>query len=183
MRLTRIDLDRIAAAAVRDERSVAADGVPLPTRMDGVLLRRVRGIHDHRGSLTPLVDRADPFWAEPVVHAYAIAIRPGRIKGWGLHERQADRDYIARGSVRTVLFDVRPGSATRGEFAVFFFAPETPGLLRIPSGVWHAHQNWGSDEALIINFPTRLYDPDNPDKQRIDPHSGVIPFDWSLKDG
>ena len=32
------------------------------------------------------------------------------------------------------------------------------------------------------DFPTRPYDRDNPDKYRIDPWSGEIPFDWTLKD-
>lgn len=176
-----VDLDRVAAAAARDKQSVLASGTLLPTRMEGVVLRRLSGIHDHRGSVLPVFDPADPFWAEPVVHFYACSIRPGRIKGWGRHERSIDRYYVARGSVRVVLFDPREG-ATQGEFAEFYFTPETPGLLRIPTGVWHAPQNWGSDDALIINFPTVRYDPKYPDKQRIDPHSGVIPFDWSLRD-
>jgi hypothetical protein len=34
-----------------------------------------------------------------------------------------------------------------------------------------------------MNFPTRAYDAAAPDKFRIDPHSGAIPFDWSLPDG
>ena len=37
--------------------------------------------------------------------------------------------------------------------------------------------------ALDPNFPTRPYDADAPDKYRVDPHSGTIPFDWELRDG
>jgi dTDP-4-dehydrorhamnose 3,5-epimerase len=176
------DFEALQRAAVKDRPTVDAKGELLAPAMEGVLVRRLGGIHDDRGGLTPIIDPADPFWSEPVVHCYLIRIRPGRIKGWGLHERQADRDCVTTGSVRSVLFDARPHSPTRGEFAVFFFTPQTPGLLRIPPGVWHAHQNWGSDEALILNFPTARFDPQHPDKQRIDPHSGVIPFDWSLRD-
>ena len=35
----------------------------------------------------------------------------------------------------------------------------------------------------IVNFPTVAYTPDAPDKHKIDPHSGVIRFDWTLRDG
>ena len=49
-------------------------------------------------------------------------------------------------------------------------------------GVWHADQNTGDVDAAILNFPTRAYDREDPDKHRIDPHSGEIPFDWSLRD-
>jgi dTDP-4-dehydrorhamnose 3,5-epimerase-like enzyme len=56
-------------------------------------------------------------------------------------------------------------------------------MLRIPTGVWHANQNWGDTDALFINFPTEPHSYESPDKYRIDPHDGTIPFDWSLPDG
>jgi dTDP-4-dehydrorhamnose 3,5-epimerase-like enzyme len=60
---------------------------------------------------------------------------------------------------------------------------EAPSLLAIPPGVWRADQNRADDDALIVNFRTRPYDPTSPGKYRLDPHSGEIPFDWSLPDG
>jgi dTDP-4-dehydrorhamnose 3,5-epimerase-like enzyme len=57
-----------------------------------------------------------------------------------------------------------------------------PGLLRIPTGVWHADQNWGDFEVMAVNFPTVAYDPEHPDKYRIDVNSGEIPFDFTLRD-
>jgi hypothetical protein len=50
-------------------------------------------------------------------------------------------------------------------------------------GACGTRQNWGETDARVLNFPTRPYDPAKPDKLRIDPHSGVIPFDWELRDG
>jgi dTDP-4-dehydrorhamnose 3,5-epimerase len=35
----------------------------------------------------------------------------------------------------------------------------------------------------VINLPTRPFDRANPDKYRVDPHSGAIPFDFGLRDG
>ena len=138
---------------------------------------------DHRGALIPFMDARKSFWSEPVVYAYCFSIRPGRIKGWGMHEHQTDRYFVVRGHVRVALFDGREGAPTGGAHHEVYFTPETPGVVCIPPGVWHADQNWGTSDALIINFPTRPYDPDDPDKHRIDPHEGVIPFDWSLRDG
>jgi dTDP-4-dehydrorhamnose 3,5-epimerase len=149
--------------------------------IDGVVLLRLSTHVDHRGSLTPIM--GDPgFWAEPVVHAYRITIEPGRIKGWGLHRQQTDRYFLAQGSVRVVVYDGRVGSPSHERFDQFYFDERTPSLLRIPPGVWHADQNVGEHEVAIVNFPTRAYDPEQPDKFRIDPHSGEIPFDWALRD-
>ena len=166
----------------RDVPTVGADGLDLG-RIDGVVLARLAPHVDHRGSLVEMVNFDHPFWADEVVYAYAITILPGRIKGWGMHKLQSDRYFLASGSVRVVLYDGRTKSPSFGELEVHNLTRAAPSLLLIPPGVWHADQNWGDDEAMIVNFPTRPYDRAAPDKYRIDPHSGEIPFDWSLPDG
>ena len=100
-----------------------------------------------------------------------------------MHDLQTDRYFVPRGQIRVALFDGREDSPTRGAVHEVYFTPATPGLVRIPPGVWHADQNWGESDAIVTNFPTVPYDPDLPDKYRIDPHAGVIPFDWTLRDG
>lgn len=176
-------LGAVARAARREPRTVDSEGRRLAPPIDGVVVKRLTVHLDHRGDLAPFLDGRDPFWAEPVVYAYRISINPGVIKGWGMHEHQADRYLAADGRVRVVLFDGRRDSPTAGELAELQFGERNPGLVLIPPGVWHADQNWGDAPAHIVNFPTRAYDPEHPDKFRIDPHSGVIPFDWTLRDG
>jgi dTDP-4-dehydrorhamnose 3,5-epimerase len=168
--------------AQRDAPTVTASGQRM-ARIDGVELLRLTPEPDHRGSLTEVLTAANPFWREPVVHSYLFTMRPGRIKGWGMHKRQADRYLGVRGEVRVVLFDGRTDSPTHGVYDQYFLGEELPSLLRIPPGVWHADQNVGPGEAAILNLPTVAYNPDDPDKYRIDPHSGEIPFDWNALDG
>lgn len=153
----------------------------MASRIAGVQILRIPGYHDHRGSMYPLVFHP-PFWTEPVVHGYIFTIRAGRIKGWGMHRRQADRYFSVSGSLRTALYDDREDSPDRGNVCEFYFTPESPGLLYIPPGVWHATQNWGSDLGRILNFPTAVFDPAEPDKERLEPETPRIPFDWRLKD-
>ena len=182
--VTSVELVRaVAAAAHQDSPTVDSSSRELGVGIAGAELVRLTIHADARGTLSPVLDTRKPFWEEPVVYAYGITILPGRIKGWGMHQVQTDRYYVARGSLRVVLFDGREASPSAGRFAQINFTVRTPGLLKIPPGVWHADENWGDDEALIVNFPTRAYDPAAPDKYRIDPHAGVIPFDWSTRDG
>jgi dTDP-4-dehydrorhamnose 3,5-epimerase len=176
-------VEELTEAARRDRPSVDAEGRELDQGIEGVAFRRLAPHSDHRGSLVPFLDTRDPFWIEPVVYAYEITIRSGRIKGWGMHEHQTDRYFVASGNVRVVLYDGRPDRSSYERFAQFFFTDATPGMLAIPPGVWHADQNWGETDARIVNFPTRPYDAASPDKLRLDPHSDVIPFDWVLRDG
>ncbi len=173
----------VVPRGTKDEQSVDERGEPLMAAIEGVELVRLLPHADNRGSLTEVLNAGSPFWREPVVHVYSITVRPGRIKGWGMHKLQADRYFVASGSLRVVLHDGRTASPTFGRYQELWFTDQSPGLLRIPPGVWHADQNWGPDDARIVNFPTRPYDKANPDKHRIDPHSGEIPYDWSLPDG
>jgi dTDP-4-dehydrorhamnose 3,5-epimerase len=166
----------------RDAPTLTAAGGRM-ARIDGVELLRLTPHPDHRGSLTEILNATHDFWREPVVHAYLFTIRPGRIKGWGMHKKQADRYLGVRGQVRVVLFDGRVDSPTHGVYDQYFLGEELPSLLRIPAGVWHADQNLGTEEAGILNFPTVAYDPTAPDRYRIDPHSGEISFDWDVLDG
>jgi len=175
--------DDVRPLADRDMPTVNAAGERLETGIEGVVHVRQHAHPDHRGRLTEVVNFNSSFWDEPVVHAYCFAIRPGRIKGWGMHLKQADRYFLCAGRVRVVLHDGRVRSPTFGAFAQFHFTDESPALLLIPPGVWHADQNWGDTDAVFMNFPTRAYDAAAPDKFRIDPHSGAIPFDWTLRDG
>lgn len=168
--------------APKDQPTVDGAGDPL-IEIEGVRHARLRPHVDHRGSLTEVMDFAQPFWDEPVVYAYRVTLRPGRIKGWGMHKLQADRYLLVAGSIRTVLFDGREESPTRGHYAQFHFTEEAPALLLIPPGVWHASQSTSDRDAVILNFPTQPFDKADPDKYRIDPHSGEIPFDWELRDG
>lgn len=176
-------LAAVAGAAVRDAPTVDRESRELGLGIDGAEVVRLTVHADPRGILTPVIDVREPIWEEPIVYAYRFSILPGRIKGWGMHLHQTDRYFVVSGSVRVALFDGRKDSPTGGSISVVDFTDRTPGLIKIPPGVWHADQNWGETEAHVINFPTRPYDPDDPDKYRIDPHSGAIPFDWTISDG
>jgi dTDP-4-dehydrorhamnose 3,5-epimerase len=181
---SRYDLaDEIRPLGERDMPTVDAAGQRLGTEIEGVLYARSTPQVDHRWTLTKVVNFDNDFWDEPVVYSYCFTIRPAQIKGWGMHLKHADRYFLCAGSVRVVLHDGRVRSPTYGAFAGFHLTEESRGLLLIPPGVWHGDQNWGDRDAVMLNFPTVPFDHANPDKHRIDPSSGSIPFDWLLPDG
>jgi dTDP-4-dehydrorhamnose 3,5-epimerase len=167
----------------KDRPDMGPDGRPISIGIAGVELHRTTRHVDHRGSLIELINFEHPFWREPIVHCEYVTTRPGRIKGWGMHKLSDDRYFIGDGRMRVVLFDGRVESESYERYAQFHFTEESPGLLRIPAGVWHANQNWGDRDATFLNFPTRPHDHADPDKYRVDPMSDEIPFDWTLREG
>jgi dTDP-4-dehydrorhamnose 3,5-epimerase len=167
----------------RDRPTVDPVSRRLEIGIEGVLVERLVPHTDHRGHLTQIMNSVSPIWEQPVVHAYHVTVKPGRIKGWGMHRLQGDRHYAFAGEGRMVLYDGRDDSPTQGEIAQIPFSDVSRGVVYIPPGVWHAAQNTGDRDWQMINFPTRAYQSANPDKYRIDPHSGEIPFDFALSDG
>ena len=108
----------------------------------------------HAGSRYPRT----AFWGEPVVYALRHHDPAGADQGLG-YAPAAVRPVLRRSrSVRVVLFDGRDESPSTGKFTQLNFTDRTPGLLKIPPGVWHADENWGEDEALIVNYPTRAFE-------------------------
>ena len=166
-----------------DRPMTGKDGRRLDTGIEGVRYERLQRLVDHRGSLIEAANVEQPFWDEPMVHLEYVTIGPSVIKGWGVHKHSADRYVVAEGPMRVVLYDGRVGSPTERQFAQFHFSDQAPGRLYIPPGVWHANHNYSDHECTFLVFPTETYKHDAPDKHRVDPMSGEIPFDWELKQG
>jgi dTDP-4-dehydrorhamnose 3,5-epimerase len=166
----------ISPSVPQDAATVDEHGRRLDVTIEGVVYHRLGPVHaDHRGSLLEVIDVRDPFWIEPIVYAYRFTVLPGRIKGFAVHKLQADRYVSIAGRLRVVLFDGRRESATFEAINEIHFADDAPGFLRIPAGVWHADQNTGTTEAVILNFPTRPYDRESPDKYRTGPMTARSP--------
>ncbi len=114
---------------------------------------------------------------------YMTTTYPGVVKAWHYHEKQTDNIAVVRGMVKLALYDPREDSPTLGEVDELFVGEYNPILVQIPQGVYHGWKCIGEDEAIIINTPTEVYDYEQPDEYRVDPHENTIPYDWSRKDG
>jgi len=49
-------------------------------------------------------------------------------------------------------------------------------LMNIPAGIWHANHNIGNKDVVVVNFPTRPYQHDDPDKYRLPLDTDQIPY-------
>lgn len=149
--------------------------------IDGVQLKQLKLIPDERGYLMEVL-RSDDGLFQKFGQAYVTTAYPGVVKAWHYHRLQTDHFCVLSGMAKVVLYDGREQSPTHGEINEFFLGDQQRALLVIPSGVYHGYKNIGTGQCLILNLPTELYDYDDPDEQRMDPHSGEIPYDWSRRD-
>jgi dTDP-4-dehydrorhamnose 3,5-epimerase len=144
-------------------------------QIEGVRLNRLLTHEDGRGDLTVLISNLNKAM-HPVPHVYVVRAVGGSIRGWVYHKRQTDRLAYTNGSLRVVLYDLRPESRTYGTLNVMDVGERNKVLLTIPREVVHGVQNRGTAATTFINMPTRAYDPSNPDKSRLPYDHPGIPY-------
>jgi dTDP-4-dehydrorhamnose 3,5-epimerase len=127
--------------------------------------------------------RADDEIFRKFGQVYLTTAFPGVVKAWHFHKKQWDHFVCVRGMMKVVLYDSRDGSPTRGEVNEFFMGDQRAILVQIPPFVYHGFKCIGEHEAIIVNTPTEVYDYQNPDEYRVDPHNNDIPYKWGRKDG
>lgn len=163
----------------RDPPSVDESGEELQQLPDGVSFRDAVTHVDDRGSVCEVFDPRWGWSAEDLVFAYVFTLRPGMVKGWGMHLEHEDRYFILYGDMAVVLYDDRADSPTKGLVATVYLSEHRRRLMNVPTGVWHANHNVGNKDVTVVNFPTRPYDHANPDKYRLPLDTDRIPYTFS----
>ena len=148
--------------------------------IDGVIVKKLKVVADERGYLMEMLRADDPFF-QKFGQAYLTVAYPGVVKGWHYHKIQTDHFVAVSGMVKVVLYDQRKDSKTCGEVNEFFMGDSNPIMLRIPVGTMHGYKTCGLEPSLLVNFPTELYNPKEPDEFREPYDSEKIPYSWEIK--
>jgi len=147
--------------------------------IDGVITKNLKVIPDERGWLMEIL-RSDWNLFEKFGQAYVTAAHPGVVKAWHMHEKQTDYFVCIIGMVKLALYDGRKDSKTYKKIDEFFIGEKNSMLVRIPPKVWHGFKAIGNKIALIINIPTKTYNYEKPDEQRLPPDTKEISYEWLL---
>ena len=164
-----------------DVQTVTPDGQRVSPLIDGVKIRYALTQVDERGTLCEILNPAWGFHESPLVYIYEFTIAPKRIKGWVAHYEQDDRIFLRQGRVKIVLYDDRPASKTYRMVNALCFSDQNRMLISYPSHIYHAFQNIGETEAVLINMPTRAYNHAKPDKYRLPLDNDKIPYRFDAK--
>ena len=162
--------------------------------IDGVVFYPLKVNRDERGVL---VESLKTNWKEvfdernhPFAQCYYSITQPGvarDVDRWHYHPTsQEDRFVIIKGDIVVALYDWRKKSKTYGNLNLFSMGDsqgdQGQGLLMIPVNVLHCLKNIGKKEAILINFPTKLYDFNEEGRisfKKVKLADGNY-FDWSL---
>lgn len=150
--------------------------------IDGVRVKHLKVIPDERGRLMEILRSDDEIFLE-FGQVYMTTVYPGVVKAWHYHKKQTDNLTCLVGMVKLVLYDNRPESSTYKKIDEFFIGVHNPVLVQIPPMVLHGFKGISENEAVVVNIPDKLYNYEQPDEYRIDPHSNDILYEWRRKDG
>lgn len=150
--------------------------------INGVRIKKLKVMPDERGRLMEMLRSDDELFIK-FGQVYMTTAYPGVVKAWHYHKKQIDNFVVVKGMMKVVLYDSRKDSPTHGEINEFFMGEYNPILLQLPVNVYHGFKCISESEAIVINCPTEVYNPDSPDEYRIPPDSKEIPYDWKRKDG
>lgn len=150
--------------------------------IEGIKLKMLKNIPDERGRVLEILRKDDPIFQE-FGQVYLTTVRPGITKAWHLHKLQSDNICAISGMLKLVIYDDRENSPTRGKINQFFIGDINPCVVHIPPGLYHGFKGISTNQdTLVINVPTHVYNRENPDEYRLDPHDNHIPYDWSAVD-
>lgn len=164
---------------IKAQSAVTAEGEEKTQLIEGVIVRPAVRHLDDRGTLTEIWDSRWGIEPEPATSIITATIRPGKIKGWSIHEEQVDRLFFFSGAAKIVLYDNREGSPTQGVINEIYAGEEKYTLVVIPTYIYHAVQNVGNNDVVFVSLPTTPYKHENPDRFRVAPNDPKIPYDFS----
>jgi len=145
--------------------------------IDGVVVKELITHADERGFFREVIRVTDDFFAEGFGQWSHSLMFQGSAKAWHIHRRQVDWWYVAVGTLKVALYDMRPASATHGELVQLFLGDtHPPCLLRIPPGVAHGCKAIDGP-AHLFYITSSTYDP--ADEGRIPHDSPEIGYDWT----
>ncbi len=148
--------------------------------IQGVRVKPLRVIADDRGRLTEILRSDDDLFIR-FGQLYVTTAYPGVVKGWHYHKKQVNHFAVVRGMIKLVLIYHREDAISYNDVNEFFLGQYSPQLVQVPALVLHGFKCLGTEEAIVLNCPTELYDYKEPDEFRVDPFSGEVPYDWATK--
>jgi len=160
----------------QDRQTVTPDGQPVQRLIEGVIIQSAVTQSDERGTICEISPLALAAHSSPLVYVYQITIRPGKVKGWHVHHLHDDRIFLSQGTVKVVLYDNRPQSPTYQMINEIYQTEMHRSVVVIPAYVFHAHQNVGNTDVLMISLPTLPYDHADPDVYRLPLDTDQIPY-------
>ncbi|GAA0240840.1 cupin domain-containing protein [Haladaptatus pallidirubidus] len=147
--------------------------------IEGVSVRSLQVNTDERGHLVEAFrEDWEEYETKPAMSYYSMTY-PGIVRAWHRHLKgQIDHFICPKGRIKVGIYDDREESSTKDELNTFIIGEHNSKVIRIPGDCWHGFKNVGDEPAFLLNYPTELYNYNDPDEERLPYDTEKIPLDW-----
>lgn len=147
------------------------------TLIGGVEIKELVTHSDERGFFRELIRVTDSFFGEGFAQWSHTVTYTGAAKAWHIHKKQTDWWYVAVGTIKAALYDMRDGSPTKGELMEILLGDVYgPKVLKIPPGVAHGYRVL-QGPAHLFYVTSHTYNAT--DEGRIPHDDPSIGYDWT----
>lgn len=143
--------------------------------IEGIIKTPLKQIQDERGKVMHMLRSTDPHFKK-FGEVYFSWANPGYVKAWKKHKILTTNFAVPVGSMKVVIYDDRPESATYQCAEEFVLGCEDYYLLTIPPNLWYGFKAEGKQAAMIVNCATHPHEPD--ESIRLEPFDPAIPYRW-----
>lgn len=144
----------------------------------GTSIRPLKKNCDDRGYFCELI-RADGDYYYPFTMCYCSATPKGVIRAWHRHPKTKQREtlMVIQGTAKMCVYDEKTE-----ELDEHLLGEDDMIAVTIDGGNWHGFKAISDKPVILLNFPDRLYDYKNLDKEVLPYNTDKIPYNWdSLK--
>ncbi len=143
--------------------------------ISGVIIKQLQRNHDERGFFEELIRVSDDFFEDSFGQLSHSYMKNGVIKAWHIHKTQIDWWYVAKGTLKVALFDMREESKTNKKLNEFILGEQGLNVvLKIPSGVAHGCKAVGESELFYVT--SKVYN--TAEEGRIPHDDKSIGYNW-----
>ena len=122
--------------------------------IEGIVTKEFKVYPDSRGWLSELFRNDELSESFVPQMGYVSVTHPNIVRG--PHEHREQTDYFCfLGNFKLYLWDNREDSATYQSKQIIHIPEKL--IVIVPPGVVHAYKNVGNSDAMVLNFPDRLY--------------------------
>lgn len=144
--------------------------------IEGVVLKKLVRHTDDRGFFEELIRVTDPFFQEGFGQLSHSFRKEGTVVAWHYHPTQIDWWYIAQGTLKVALYDMREGSKTKGKIDEFVLGEGGENVvLKVPAMVAHGFKVLKGPVELFY-ITSKTYNPK--EEGRIPPDDPKIGYEW-----
>jgi dTDP-4-dehydrorhamnose 3,5-epimerase len=147
-------------------------------RIRGVTIVQLKQFADDRGYFFESFRKTWVPGVAEMIQGNVSFSKAGVLRGMHYHLKQADFWLVPQGHVRAALYDMRPGSPTRGASEMHELGEKHPFGLYIPRGV--AHGFYTLAPSMMTYLVDQYYD--NSDERGIRWDDPALGIDWGARD-